>query len=366
MKQSVPYLDLSQEFSELKDDWLSSIETTGQTGAFILGPNVQAYEKEFADYIGAEQAVSVANGTDALELSLLALELGPGDEVITTPWTFFATAEMITMVGATPVFVDIDRSTFNLNLEQVARSVGPKTKAIMPVHIFGCPVDMHALKAIADANGLAIIEDCAQATGADIKGRRVGSFGDTGCFSFYPTKVLGCYGDGGMITVRDASLADKLRKLRNHGASAPFMHDSIGTNSRLDEIQASLLRLKLPRLEAAIASRIDIAEQYDAQLNGNNVVVPARDYNNRHVFNLYTIKVDNRDQLRQRLNDNKIGSSVCYPIPLHLQEVYTSLGYKPGDLPVSEQLANEVISLPVFPGMTAEQVDRVCEVVLDR
>lgn len=365
MKPGVPYLDLSREFSELKTDWLNSIESTGQTGAFILGPNVQAYEKEFADYIGAEQAVAVANGTDALELSLLALGLGAGDEVITTPWTFFATAEMITMVGATPVFVDIDPSTFNLDLEQVARRITPATKAIMPVHIFGCPVDMHALKAIADANGLGIIEDCAQATGADIKGRRVGSFGDTGCFSFYPTKVLGCYGDGGMITVQDTSLADKIRKLRNHGASAPFMHDSIGTNSRLDEIQASLLRLKLPRLEAAISARIDIAKQYDAQLNTDQITVPTRDHNSRHVFNLYTIKVDNRDQLRQRLNDNKIGNSVCYPRPLHLQEVYTGLGYVPGDLPVSEQLANEVISLPIFPSMKSSQVERVCEIVLD-
>ncbi|MEN8175907.1 MAG: DegT/DnrJ/EryC1/StrS family aminotransferase [Pseudomonadota bacterium] len=360
---TVPYLDLTEEFRALRDEWLAALSDMGSKAAFILGDNVKAFEQEAADYLGSKFALGVANGTDALVLSLRALGIGPGDEVITTPFTFFATAEAISLVGATPVFADVDASSFNLDPASVAARITPATRALLPVHIFGHPADLTELGEIADAANLALVEDAAQAWGARVGQRLVGSVGNTGCFSFYPAKVLGCYGDGGLVTTNDEDTLARLLQLRNHGATGPFLHAEVGYNSRLDEVQAAILRLKLPRIETAIAARGQVADWYDSGLAGSDALVPARPANGRHAFNLYTIRHPRRDALRSALGDAGIGTNQCYPLGLHLQEVYRSLGYAPGDLPVVERLCTETLSLPVFPGMTEQQVETVCEVV---
>jgi dTDP-4-amino-4,6-dideoxygalactose transaminase len=360
---AVPYLDLSREFNSLKDEWFAMISESGARGSWILGPNVHAFEKEVAEFVGTRHAIGVANGTDSLYLSLRALGIGPGDEVITTPYTFFSTSEVIDMVGATPVFVDIEADSFNINPALIEQSVTEKTRAIIPVHLFGNPADMTAINTIADKYNLAVIEDAAQAFGAQHDGQRVGSMGITGCFSFYPTKVLGCYGDGGLLTTNSDEIAEAVRKLRNHGAAAAFQHDEIGMNSRLDEVQAALLRIKLRTLDKNIAARQRVASQYDERLGKMEIICPARPQQGLHVFNLYTIRSKKRDAIREALMENSIGSSTCYPEPLALQEVYQHLAYTAADIPVSVSLGNEVISLPVYPDMTAEQVERVCQVI---
>jgi dTDP-4-amino-4,6-dideoxygalactose transaminase len=359
----VPFLDLATPYKALEAEWLDAIRATGKSGAFILGPNVTAFEKEVADYVGTQYAIACANGTDALILSLRALGVGAGDEVITSPFTFFASAEVITLVGAKPVFADIEASSYNIDPASVRKLVTSRTKAIIPVHLYGNPANMDEILAIARERKLAVVEDCAQAFGAEFGGKRVGAMGDTGSFSFYPTKVLGCYGDGGIITTNRAEVDEHLRRLRNHGAYKPFMHNEIGYNSRLDEIQAALLRIKLRNIDSDIAGRQSVAAEYDKRLKSLGVALPSRPSNGRHVFNLYTVRVKNRDRVRQTLTDNKVASSVCYPLPLHLQDVYQSLGYRQGALPVSELAATETLSLPVYPGMPAEHIERVAEVL---
>ncbi|GBE08931.1 UDP-2-acetamido-2-deoxy-3-oxo-D-glucuronate aminotransferase [bacterium BMS3Abin11] len=361
--EGVPYLDLSKEFNVLKDEWFAMISEDGAHGSWILGPNVHAFEKEVAEFIGCRYAIGVANGTDALYLSLRALGIGPGDEVITTPYTFFATSEVIDMVGARPVFVDIEVDSFNIDPVLVEQAVTEKTRAIIPVHLFGNPADMTAINAIAEKYDLAVVEDAAQAFGAQHDGQRVGSMGHTGCFSFYPTKVLGCYGDGGLLTTDSDEIAEAVRKLRNHGAAAAFQHDEIGMNSRLDEVQAALLRLKLKKLDENIASRQRIAGMYDKRLAKLGIICPIRPEHGSHAFNLYTIRSTKVDTIRQALMENAIGNSTCYPVPLALQEVYQHLKYSADNFPVSVALGNEVVSLPVFPDMTELQVDRVCHVI---
>jgi len=361
----VPFLDLQPEFERLESEWLDSIRRIGASGAFILGPEVHALEREFAEYVTSAYAVSVANGTDALILALKALEVGPGDEVITTPYSFFATAEVISRVGARPVFVDIDPVTFNLDLDQVESRISARTRAVLPVHLFGCPVNMSALRDVTARRGVAVVEDCAQAFGATHEGGPVGGWGDFGCFSFYPTKVLGCYGDGGMITVRDAAHVERIKSLRNHGASAPFMHDTIGYNSRLDEIQAALLRIKLRGIGESIEARRKVAAWYQSGFDGSDVVTPSSPHG-EHVYNLYTIRAGDRDAVKERLQAAGIGFNLCYPVPFHLQKVYEPLGYSPGDLPHAERASRECISLPIYPFMSEEQVERVVRVVLAR
>lgn len=363
MTEGVPYLDLKSDFQALRDQWFAALDEIGSKAAFILGENVRSFQQEAAAYVGSRFAVGVANGTDALVLSLRALGIQRGDEVITTPFTFFATAEAISLVGATPVFADIRDDSFNLDPESVTRRVTAKTRAILPVHIFGHPADLPALQAIADAHGLAIVEDAAQAWGARHGDRIAGSMGTTGCFSFYPAKVLGCWGDGGLVTTSDEEIHDHLLRLRNHGATAPFMHAEPGYNSRLDEVQAALLRLKMVHVEEAIAARSRVADWYDERLQDTDAVPPRRPADGRHAFNLYTVRHPRRDALRQALTDQGIGTNQCYPVGLHLQEVYRHLGYRPGDLPVVERVCGETLSLPIFPGMTERQVDRVCSVV---
>ena len=359
----VPFISLSAQFKGLQQEWLHRIENIGAAGSFVLGPNVTAFENEFAEFIGTRSAVAVANGTDALILSLRALDIGAGDEVITTPYTFFASAEAINHVGARPVFVDIDPHNFNIDPEKIEPAITSRTKAILPVHIFGCPTDMNRLLQAAQTRNLRIIEDCAQACGAKVGKARVGAMGSMGTFSFYPTKILGCYGDGGMVTTDDHELVARLIKLRNHSAVQPFIHDAIGYNSRLDEIQAALLRIKLRDIEEVIARRRQLATIYSDYFADSCVTVPHESSAVAHVFNLYTVRVPRRDRVRRRLEEARIGFSICYPQPLHLQPVYQYLKYRPGDLPESERAAEQCISLPIYPDMLPEQVEIVCEVV---
>jgi dTDP-4-amino-4,6-dideoxygalactose transaminase len=362
---SVPYLDLTTEFVELQDEWLEAIRATGQSGAFILGPNVKAFEQEVANYVGVKHAISVANGTDALVLSLRALDIGPGDEVITSPYTFYATSEAVAVVGATPVFADILPDNYTLDPASVKQCITDKTRAIIPVHIFGCPTNMDEIQSIAGQHDLAVVEDCAQAFGASVGNKKVGGLGDAGCFSFYPTKVLGCYGDGGIITTNRDDVAEHLLRLRNHGAVAPFIHTEVGYNSRLDEIQAAVLRIKLRTIDDAVAGRQAVASAYHERLTGKVIALPDAPTWGGHAYNLYTVRLNERDNCRERLGANQIGSSLCYPKPLHLQEVYADLDYKPGSLPVSEHASAEALSLPIYPGMPESHIDRVCEVLLE-
>ncbi len=360
----VPFLDLTAQYKQLEAEWLAAIRETGSRGSFVLGPHVQAFEKEFAAYVGVKHAIGVANGTDSLMLSLRALGIGPGAEVITTPFTFFASSESIDIVGATPVFADILPDSFCLDPASVRKKITSKTKAILPVHIFGYPSEMDEIMKIAREHKLAVIEDCAQAFGAASSGKVVGSIGDTGSFSFYPTKVLGCYGDGGMVTTNSDALNEHIRRLRNHGAAKPFIHVEIGMNSRLDEIQAALLRLKLKHIKADIEGRQKVAAEYTQRLAGSVVKTPALPKHGTHAFNLYTVRVPKRDAVRQALTDAQIGTSQCYPQGLHLQDIYKKLGYQPGSLPVCEHATTETLSLPIYPGMPPGHIERVCEVLL--
>ena len=361
---AVPFLDLSKQFKSLEAEWLETIRASGAKGSFILGPHSVEFEKEFANYVGVKHAIGVANGTDSLILSLRALGIGPGDEVITTPWTFFASAESISIVGATPVFADIRPDTWCLDPESIIKRLTPKTRAIMPVHIFGHAADMDAIMQIARDRKLAVVEDCAQSFGARSGGKVTGAIGDTGSFSFYPTKVLGCYGDGGMITTNRDDLNEHIRRLRNHGAVKPFVHTEIGMNSRLDEIQAALLRLKLRTIDQDIAARRAVAAEYTRRFSDSAVKPPVALAPDAHAYNLYTVRMPNRDKVRETLTANQIGTSFCYPQGLHLQEVYKHLGYKVGSLPVCEQASGEVLSLPIYPNMPVEHIERVCDVTL--
>jgi dTDP-4-amino-4,6-dideoxygalactose transaminase len=362
--QPVPFLDLSAQYKSLESEWLAAIRETGARGSFILGPHTQAFENEFAEYVGVKHAIAVANGTDSLYLSLRALGIGPGDEVITTPFTFFASAETIDMAGATPVFGDILPESFCLDPASVRAKISAKTKAVMPVHIFGYPSEMGEIMEIATKHKLAVIEDCAQSFGALHNGKVVGSIGDTGSFSFYPTKILGCYGDGGMVTTHSDEVNEHIRRLRNHGAVKPFVHTEIGTNSRLDEVQAAVLRIKLRYIKDDIAGRQKVAAEYTKRLANSPVKIPSLPKNGTHVFNLYSIRVPKRDAVRQALTEAQIGTSQCYPQGLHLQEVYRHLNYRPGSLPVCERACTETLSLPIYPGMPPAHIERVSEVLL--
>lgn len=361
--EPVPFLDLTADFNAYERDWLEKIRATGARASFILGPEVAAFEREVAAYVGVKHAIAVANGTDALVLSLRALDIGAGHEVITTPYSFFASSEAISLVGATPVFADVRSDSFTLDPDAVVGKITPRTRAILPVHIFGHACDMAALAPLARKHKLAIVEDCAQAFGARNGGRAVGAIGDCGAFSFYPTKVLGCYGDGGMVTTNSDAANERIRRLRNHGSPRPYLHAELGYNSRLDEIQAALLRLKLTRVDADIAGRRQVARAYDRQLSGSGIKLPSAADGETHVYNVYTVRVPKRDAVRQALADVKIATALYYPLGLHLQEVYAALGYRPGSMPVCESITAENISLPIYPGMPAEHIERVCAVL---
>lgn len=364
---NVPAFNLTEQFPQIRDEVNAAVLEVLASGKYIGGAAIESFEQDFARYVGTEFCVACNSGTDALYLALRALGVGPGDEVIVPPFTFIATTETVSAVGAVPVFVDVDVETFNLDLDAVERAIGPRTKAIIPVHLFGQPVNMDRLMTIARASNLWVIEDCAQATGAKWGDRRVGSIGHAGCFSFYPTKNLGACGDGGAMTVNDAQLAADLRMLREHGQRQRYYHEAIGVNSRLDAIQAVILQIKLRSLDRWNQQRTAIAQRYQQGLAGlPGLRLPQAIAGGTSVWNQYTIQVGEgsagpelRDRLRQALQDRGVGTAVYYPLPLHLQAVYANLGYQPGSLPVSEQLGHCVLSLPMFPELTPEQQDRV-------
>ncbi|MGB3241127.1 MAG: DegT/DnrJ/EryC1/StrS family aminotransferase [Geitlerinemataceae cyanobacterium] len=353
----IPPLDLARQYPTIALEVETAVLKVLASGRYIGGDWVREFEGQFADYIGTTECVSCHSGTDALYLALRSLDIGLGDEVITTALSFFATAETISMVGATPVFVDIDAKTFNLDIDRLEAAITPRTKAILPVHLFGQPIDMTRLMAVADAHHLAVIEDCAQAAGAQWDGKKVGSFGHLGCFSFFPTKNLGAFGDGGAVTTHNRELAAKIRVLKDHGATRRYYHEELGTNSRLDALQAAVLQVKLPYLDGWNDRRRQVAIQYGELLDPlPHIVLPQETLGGRSVWNQYTVRIEfDRDRLYSQLQQSGIGCSLYYPVPLHLQPVYQNLGYKIGQLPVAERACQQVLSLPMFPELEVEQ-----------
>jgi len=358
----IPMVDLRRQFAEIKDEVFGVVAEVLESSHYILGPKVQEFEEMIAEYIGVSGVIGVASGTDALHLSLEALDIGEGDEVITTPFTFFATAEAIIYTGATPVFVDIELETLNIDCSRIEERITSRTKAILPVHLFGHPSDMDAINSIAERYGLYVIEDCAQAFGANIRGRRVGGLGDAGCFSFYPSKNLGAYGDGGMITVNDSKLSDSIRVLRNHGSRGSYIHDTVGFNSRLDELQAAILLIKLKRVEEYNRKRRQKASLYSSLLSGA-VRCPSERNGSYHVYNQYTIMSEKRDEIQRGLREAGISSVVYYPRPLHLQKALSFLGHKEGDFPSAERASREVLSLPIYPELEDAVIERIAEII---
>lgn len=358
----IPMVDLKRQYHSLKQQIDEGIGAALEATQFILGPNVQAFEREVALYLGVSHAVGVASGTDALHLACAAAGIGEGDEVITTPFTFIATAEAIRYVGGTPVFVDIAPRTFSIDPDRIEAAITPRTRAVIPVHLFGQPVDIPRIAEICQRHRLLLIEDCAQSFGASIDGRMTGSFGFAGCFSFFPSKNLGCYGDGGLVTTNDPQVAEKLRNLRNHGSHVRYHHDVIGFNSRLDELQAVILRAKLPHIDRYNENRRRVAHRYSEALAPLGVEVPLEDGVGLHVYHQYTIMTDRRDAIMSSLADRGIASAIYYPIPLHRQTVFADL-CRDVSLPVAESVASRCLSLPIFPEMTDDEIDAVISAV---
>jgi len=363
--RTIPLLDLQSQHRPIRDEVLAEVIKVIDSQRFGLGLETQALEREIAAYCGARHAIGCANGSDALLLALMALDLQPDDEVLTVPFTFFATAGAVTRAGARPVFVDVDPITFNIDVGQAAQVLAarPRIKAIIPVHLYGACADMDPLCDMARAHGVAVIEDFAQAIGSEYKGRRAGSIGDIGTLSFYPTKNLGAYGDAGMLTTNDDALAKKLASLREHGGSETYVHKWVGFNSRLDAIQAAVLRVKLRYLDGWTAGRQQNAALYTKMLRPPVVSPTVPPGTTRHIFNQYVIRCPQRDALRTHLTQTGIGTAIYYPLPLHLQECFASLGYKKGDFPVSEQLSGEVLALPVYPELTPQEIEYVAAAI---
>jgi len=374
MKTKIPFFDLAAQFKSIEGEIKSAMDEVFQNQQFILGSKVQTLEETIAQYCRARYAIGVASGSDALLLALMALGIGTGDEVILPPFTFFATAGAVSRLGAIPVFVEIDRETYNIDPSKIEEKITTRTKAIIPVHLFGQCADMAPLLKIAKEKRLFIIEDAAQALGAEYKptpgseGRRAGQIGDLGCFSFYPTKNLGAFGDAGMVTTDNSGWAEKLRLLRVHGSQPKYFHKQIGINSRLDTLQAAILLVKFKYLEKWTAERQKKAERYrllfqDLISSVKGFMLPTVQYQNRHIFHQYVIRVPERDRLKQFLSEEGIGTDIYYPVSLHLQECYSFLKYQRGDLPVSEKASEEVLALPIYPEMTDDQqmavVDRI-------
>jgi dTDP-4-amino-4,6-dideoxygalactose transaminase len=373
----VPLLDLKAQFAPLRDQIQRAVGEIIESQGFVLGPVVKGLEDEVARYTGARHAVGCASGTDALILALAALDVGSGDEVLTTPFTFFSTASCAYKVGARPRFADIDPATYNLDPERVEAAITPRTKVIMPVHLFGQCAAMDAFIDLGERHGLPVVEDAAQALGASYRSERsgeehrAGAFGRLGCYSFFPTKNLGGFGDGGMVVTNDGALADKVRLLRVHGGQQMYHHQWVGWNSRLDALQAAVLRVKLPHLDAWSEGRAANAARYDRWFREGGVVdsgrvqLPRRAAESTHIFNQYTIRVERREELREHLKQRGIGHSVYYPVPLHLQECFAELGYGEGDFPEAERACREVLALPVFPELGEERQQRVVEAIVE-
>jgi len=362
----IPILDLSSQHRELRTELLVAIQSVLESGRFILGPNVEAFEAEFAQYLGVAHAIGLNSGTDALHLALRALNIGPGDEVITSTFSFIATAEAISIVGARPVFVDIDPTTYMLDVKAVEAAITPRTRAIIPVHLYGAPAPMPEIMRIAAHHHLAVVEDCAQSIGAAIEGRNTGTFGTIGAFSFFPSKNLGACGDGGMVVTDRDDLAQRIRSLRAHGGRKKYYHEEIGLNSRLDEMQAAILRVKLPHVEEWNTLRRGVAAYYDdAFRDARHIQLPIEQLTSHNVYHQYTIAVAQRDSLSRRLAEDGIGTAVYYPTPLHLQPAYAELGGMRGEHPHAEAAADVVLSLPISPDLDAFDQDRVVRGVLD-
>lgn len=374
MKAKIPFFELAVQFKSIEMEITSALKEVFQSQQFIMGPQVQALEKTIAQYCKTRYAIGVASGSDALLLSLMALGIGAGDEILLPPFTFFATAGSVSRLGATPVFVDIDPETYNIDPLKIEEKITSRTKAMIPVHLFGQCADMDPLLKIAKERKLYVIEDAAQALGAEYKpatgleGRRAGQMGDIGCFSFYPTKNLGAFGDAGMVVTENPALAEKVRLLRVHGSQPKYFHKWIGINSRLDTLQAAILLVKFKYLETWTEERRKKAKRYqllfqDLLSSVNGLKLPTTQYQNRHIFHQYVIRVPERDRLKQYLAEEGIGTDIYYPVPLHLQECYSFLKYRKGDIPNSEKASDEVLALPIYPELTEDQqmmvVDRI-------
>lgn len=390
---NIPLVDLKAQYNLVEEKAGKAVMEVLSTANYIMGKDVIEFEKEFAEYIGVKHAISVGNGTDALVLALMAVGIGKGDEVITTPFTFFSTAESISLVGATPVFVDVEKKTYNIDPLKIEEKITEKTKAIMPVHIFGQAAKMDEIMVIAEKYNLKVIEDAAQAVGAEYKGEKVGSIGDVGCFSFFPTKNLGCAGDGGIITTSDDNIAIIARALRTHGSGENGQkaynllnkisediktsegHDDtvynplkyynylIGFNTRLDTIQAAILRVKLSNIDDWNKKRRINARQYDEQLKDTALTLPVSIPESKSVYNMYVVQTENREEIINKLKEKGISTGVYYPVPIHLQKAYENLGYKEGDLPVAEYLSHRTFAIPVFPELSMEQKEYIIKMI---
>ncbi|MDV2685095.1 DegT/DnrJ/EryC1/StrS family aminotransferase [Alkalihalophilus lindianensis] len=364
MEEHISLIHVDRQFQSIKREVLASIENVLNSGQYILGKEVEQFELEVGQYLNTAYSVSVANGTDALVLSLKALGIGKGDEVITTPFTFFATAEAISRIGAKPVFVDIDQDSLNIDASYIEAAITSRTKAILPVHLFGLSCDINKVCQVAKKHNLFVVEDACQAFGATNHELKLGTVGDIGCYSFFPTKNLSSIGDGGLVVTNNEEIARKIKKLRHHGSTRKYYHDEIGYNSRLDEIHAAILRICLKKIDLWNSVRIKRAKKYQS-LDGINGMktpkIPAS--NGSHIYHLYCIEHDHRDDLMDYLKQHNIASGIYYPIPLHLQEVYKNLGYKKGDFPVSEQKADVLLALPMHPFLSDEEQDRVIKVL---
>lgn len=362
-EQAVPYLDLQAQMRPLRSEIEAAISRTLDNCSFCLGPDVAEFEKEFAKFCGAEHCIAFNSGTSALHIALMLMGVGPGDEVITTPSTFVATSWAISYVGAKPVYVDIDEATFNLDPKLVERAITPRTKAIMPVHLYGHPVDLDALLEICRKHKLPLLEDACQAHAAKYKGKHIGTFGVAAGFSFYPGKNLGAYGEGGALITNDAAFATRARSLREHGSTRRYYHDEIGFNYRMEGIQGAVLRVKLPHLEDWTRERRRVAHRYNQLLAETPLQLPRDAAYAQSAWHLYVVRHPQRDELKKYLEANHIGCALHYPLPLHLQKAYAHLGYKAGDFPVAEKAARECLSLPIYPELTEAQIQRVAEVI---
>lgn len=365
MSEPIAYLDLPAQMRPLRKEIDAAIARTLDQCSFCLGPDVAQFEKDFARYCGAQHCVAVNSGTSALHIALLLLNIKPGDEVITTPFTFVATSWAISYVGAKPVYVDIDDATFNLDPKLVEKAITPRTRAILPVHLYGHPVDLDPLLGIARKHNLPLVEDAAQAHGATYKGKVVGTFGVCSCFSFYPGKNLGAYGEGGALVTNDAALAARARALREHGSTVRYYHDEVGFNYRMEGIQGAVLGVKLKHLESWTRERRRVGRRYTELLAGTPLKLPREAAVAESAFHLYVVRHPRRDDLKKHLEANRIGCALHYPLPLHLQKCYASLGHKAGDFPISERAATECLSLPIYPELTDAQIQRVASVVSD-
>ncbi|WP_106498263.1 DegT/DnrJ/EryC1/StrS family aminotransferase [Lentibacillus sp. Marseille-P4043] len=363
-KKQIPMVDLTAELALIRKPVVEMVTEVLDSGEYILGEKGKQLEKLVAQYVDATYGLGTANGTDALQLSLMALNIGPGDEVITTPFTFFATAEVIAQVGAKPVFVDIDEETYNIDPSKIEAAITKNTKAIIVVHLFGQVANMKEIMAIAKAHKLRVIEDACQAIGSEYDGKRVGAIGDIGCFSFFPSKNLGAFGDAGLIVTNERELYEKIHSLHNHGSSATYQHATIGMNSRLDEFQAAILLVKLYYLDIFLHKRKEIAKRYTENLNNNDhIKLPPVSENREHTFHQYCIELEERDKLTAKLKNNGIASAIYYPVPLHLQKALQYLHYQEGDFPIAERTAKRIMALPISPMLSLHDQDYIISTV---